>query len=70
MRKFGHGHSLGLGFLLCLAVTSHLLTYTLLVLAVGVVLGRAWGYWGRVLTEARERFVKRAPRPTPRRKAS
>lgn len=47
-RRFHHGHSAGLGFLLALSLYGHALVYTLLVLAFGIFLGRAWAWWALV----------------------
>ena len=41
-RRYGHGHSAGLGFLLALALMQHALLFGVLVFGAGLVAGRAW----------------------------
>ena len=59
MIRFGHGHSLALGALLCLLVQRNgwlVLLSALLLFATGVTVGRTWGsivFWGgRLLCRA------------------
>lgn len=44
-RRYHHGHSAGLGFLLALSLYGHALVYTLLVFVAGLIAGRAWATW-------------------------
>lgn len=60
MRHFGHGHSVGVGVVLTLALERHALLACVLVFAAGVVAGRAWLTWTRVGAAARRYFDRRA----------
>jgi hypothetical protein len=44
-RKYSHGHSAALGFLLALALYQHALLFGVLTFAAGLVAGRAWSFW-------------------------
>lgn len=44
-RRFHHGHSAGLGFLLALALAPHTLWLVTVAMIVGVIVGRAWATW-------------------------
>ena len=44
-RKYSHGHSAALGFLLALAMERHTLTLVFIALLIGLVAGRAWATW-------------------------
>lgn len=59
-RRFGHGHSVGVGVVLTLALERHALLAVVLVFAAGVVAGRAWLVWARVGWAARRYFDRRA----------
>jgi hypothetical protein len=61
-RRYGHGHSAGLGFLLALSLERHALTFALLVFLVGFVAGRTWLVWLRIGEAARRYFDVRANR--------
>lgn len=65
-RRFGHGHSLGVGVLLTLALERHALLACVLVFAAGVVAGRMWWTWARVGDAARSYFARRVQRIRPR----
>lgn len=45
LRRYHHGHSASLGFLLALSLHSHLLWMTTAALVLGVIVGRAWAFW-------------------------
>lgn len=44
-RRYHHGHSAGMGFLLALSLHAHMLWLATAALLLGVVIGRAWGFW-------------------------
>lgn len=73
-RRYGHGHSVGLGVLLTLALERHALLAVVLVFAAGVVAGRAWSTWQRLGAAARrmhaERMVELRSRVRYRRRAA
>ena len=74
-RRFHHGHSAGLGFLLALAMERHTLTLVLLAAAAGLITGRAWATWMLWASALREKWhlsrrATIAARPTPVYKAS
>lgn len=82
-RRFHHGHSAALGFLLALAMERHTLTLVLIAAAVGLVAGRAWATWALWASALREKWhlskrerISTTPvpvystRPTAKRKAS
>lgn len=69
-RRYHHGHSAMLGFLLALALERHLLVIVLGALVAGVVLGRAWWFWTTMAGALRDKLLhsKREPistRPVP-----
>lgn len=55
-RRFHHGHSAALGFLLALAITPHLLWIVSAALVGGVVIGRAWGFWAMAAGALRDKW--------------
>lgn len=55
-RRFHHGHSAGLGFLVALALQPHLLWLLTLALVVGVLVGRAWAVWALWASALREKW--------------
>lgn len=66
MRRWSHGHSLGVGALLTVSLASrHLLVGALLVFIAGVLVGRLWSFWafyagalrGKVLHARRARIA-------------
>lgn len=59
-KRYGHGHSIGVGVLLTLAMERHALLAVVLVFAAGVVAGRAWLTWARIAYAARRYFDRRA----------
>jgi hypothetical protein len=59
-RRFGHGHSVGVGVLLTLAMERHALLALVLVFVAGFVAGRAWLVWARIGYAARCYFDRRA----------
>lgn len=61
-RRFGHGHSVGVGVLLTLALERHALLACVLVFAAGVVAGRAWLTWARIGFAIRRHFDVRVHR--------
>lgn len=74
-RRYHHGHSVALGFLLALAMQQHTLTLVLIAGVVGLVLGRSWAVWALWASALRDKWhlSKReriATRPTPVYKAS
>lgn len=44
-RRFHHGHSTAMGFLLALSLQRHTLLLVAATLVLGVTLGRAWSFW-------------------------
>lgn len=44
-RRFHHGHSAALGFLLALSLHAHMLWIVSAAFLVGLVAGRAWAFW-------------------------
>lgn len=62
-RKYSHGHSAALGFLLALAMQRHTLTLVLIAAAAGLVAGRAWATWALWASALREKWhlSKREP---------
>lgn len=74
-RRFHHGHSAALGFLLALALAPHTLWLITAALLGGVVIGRAWATWALWASALREKWhlskrARIATRPTPVYKAS
>jgi hypothetical protein len=61
-RRYHHGHSALLGFLLALALERHALTFALLVFAAGLVAGRAWSFWADTVRAIRNRLLVRSQR--------
>lgn len=59
-RRYGHGHSIGVGVLLTLAMERHALLAVVLVFVAGVVAGRTWLVWARIAYSARRYFDARA----------
>ncbi len=55
-RRFHHGHSAALGFLLALAMERHTLTLVFIALLVGLVTGRAWATWALWASALREKW--------------
>lgn len=55
-RKYSHGHSAALGFLLALAMERHTLTLVLVAAAAGLVAGRAWATWALWASALREKW--------------
>ena len=58
-RRFHHGHSAALGFLLALAMQRHTLTLVLAAAFLGLIAGRAWATWATWAALLRERFLSR-----------
>ena len=63
-RRFHHGHSAALGFLLALALERHMLTFALLVFLAGLVAGRAWSVWVDISRAVRDRLLVRSKQET------
>lgn len=61
-RRFGHGHSVGVGVVLTLALERHALLAVVLVFAAGVIAGRAWATWTLWASALRDKWhlAKRA----------
>jgi hypothetical protein len=66
-RRYHHGHSAALGFLLALALERHALVFALLVFCAGLVAGRMWLVWLRVGEAARAYFQRKTAAVKPRR---
>lgn len=70
-RRYNHGHSAFLGFLLALAMQQHMLLFAVLVFAAGVIAGRAWLLWtdlakavkDRLLVHSKPERIETAPQP-------
>lgn len=70
-RRFHHGHSAALGFLLALSLQRHALLFAALVFVAGLVAGRAWAVWvdiahavkDRLLTRSKAEPVRTRPEP-------
>lgn len=70
LRRYNHGHSAGMGFLLALSLHAHMLWLATAALVLGVVIGRAWAFWAdaaraikcRLLGAKTERL---SPHPVP-----
>ena len=56
-RKYSHGHSAGLGFLLALALYQHALVFGVLVFAAGLIAGRAWSFWSEMARAIKMRVL-------------
>lgn len=56
-RRFHHGHSAALGFLLALSLERHALTFALLVFLAGLVAGRAWTVWTDIAHAVKDRLL-------------
>jgi hypothetical protein len=56
-RRYSHGHSAGLGFLLALALYQHALVFALLTFTAGLLAGRTWAVWTEVARQLRRRFA-------------
>src|SRR4051794_33012463 len=56
-RRYNHGHSAGLGFLLALALMQHALLFGVLTFAAGLVAGRAWSLWADVARAVKLRLL-------------
>lgn len=57
-RRYHHGHSAGLGFLLALALYQHALVFGVLTFAAGLVAGRAWSFWSDMARAVKMRLLK------------
>ena len=55
-RRYHHGHSIIVGFLLALALMGHMLVFALLVFAAGLVCGRLWATWALWASALREKW--------------
>lgn len=55
-RRYSHGHSAVLGFLLALSLYGHALVFALLVFAAGLATGRAWAWWALAASALREKW--------------
>lgn len=49
MSRWGHGHSIGIGLLLAVSFTHHLLWLLTLAFVLGVAVGRGWSALGRLM---------------------
>lgn len=75
LRRYHHGHSIGVGVLVGLLLTRHGFALACCSLAIGVLLGRTWAWWAtkatvlgmalRTAASDRRRLVPvyRVPRP-------
>lgn len=59
-RRYNHGHSAFLGFLLALAMMRHMLLFAVLIFAAGLVAGRAWLLWSDVAKAVKDRLLTRS----------
>lgn len=55
-RKYGHGHSVGVGVLLTLAMERHALLAAVLIFAAGLIAGRAWATWALWASALRDKW--------------
>lgn len=56
-RRFHHGHSTGLGFLLALAMQRHTLLLVAAAFLVGLVAGRAWAFWSEAARAVKAKLL-------------
>lgn len=54
MRRFHHGHSAALGFLLAFALMRHAITVGVVVFVVGIAVGRGWLFWKQAASAGME----------------
>jgi hypothetical protein len=59
-RRYGHGHSIGVGVLIGVLLERHLFAYGLACVLLGVILGRSWLFWAHIADAARKGIVKSA----------
>lgn len=64
-RRFHHGHSTAIGFLLALSLQRNTLLFSLLVFCTGVFAGRAWGFWLHVAEAVRSKLLRAKREPIP-----
>lgn len=62
-RRYHHGHSAALGFLLALAMERHTLTLVLMAALVGLVAGRAWAFWTDAARALRDKLLHAKAEP-------
>lgn len=55
-RRYHHGHSAALGFLLALSLYGHALVYSLLLFTAGLLIGRSWAWWALVTDALRHKW--------------
>lgn len=59
-RRYHHGHSIFVGFLLALALQRHMLIFALLIFAAGLIAGRAWSLWVDLARAVKDRLLVRS----------
>lgn len=56
-RRFNHGHSAGLGFLLALSLHAHMLWIVTAAFALGLLAGRAWAFWSEAARAVKAKLL-------------